>query len=73
MKKLRKAALLTAVFTAAFNLNACAYGPPPGEEEEFDPDVNVSATVYGPPVSMTENTAAPEDEEQTAEESDEEY
>lgn len=29
MKKSKNAALLAAVFSAAMNMNACAYGPPP--------------------------------------------
>ena len=31
MKKIQKAALTAVLFTAAMNMNSCAYGPPPDE------------------------------------------
>ncbi len=41
MKKTTKTAAVAAAFLAALNMNACAYGPPPGYD-----DVQ---TEYGPP------------------------
>ncbi|MDE7293873.1 MAG: hypothetical protein K2N72_05565 [Oscillospiraceae bacterium] len=64
MKIKKKAAVAAAVFAAAMNLSACAYGPPPesdfpnhssGEVYDtpvgngFDPADNVNYDVYGPP------------------------
>lgn len=57
IKNKKKAALAAAVFLAAMNLSACAYGPPTGDEEtdtnvsqtEYDPEENVAPAVYGPP------------------------
>lgn len=62
MKIKKKAAITAAVFAAAMNLSACAYGPPPesdfpdhsndiptAESNDFDPGDNVHYNVYGPP------------------------
>ena len=62
MKIKKKAAVAAAVFAAAMNLSACAYGPPPesdfpdhssdifaAESNGFDPDDNYNVGVYGPP------------------------
>lgn len=58
IKNKKKAALAAALFWAAMNLSACAYGPPPEDNEEtnadvsqteYDPEENVEAGVYGPP------------------------
>lgn len=58
IKNKKKAFLAAAVFFAAMNLSACAYGPPPEDKEEtnadvsqtdYDPEENVDAGVYGPP------------------------
>ena len=43
MKMNKKAVVAAAVFSAAMNLSACAYGPP------YDPSDNRNADVYGPP------------------------
>ena len=42
MKKSRKAALVAALFVAAVNMNACAYGPPPDELESEVTKTNMS-------------------------------
>ncbi len=62
MKIKKKAVVAAAVFAAAMNLSACAYGPPPesdfpdhssdtpaAESNDFDPADNVNYDVYGPP------------------------
>lgn len=57
MKIKKKAVIAAAVFAAALNLSACAYGPPEDYEDRpqteetssFDPDENQNAGVYGPP------------------------
>ena len=42
MKKSRKAAFVAALFVAAINMNACAYGPPPDELENEVTKTNMS-------------------------------
>lgn len=49
MKVNKKAMIAAAVFSAALNLSACAYGPP------YDPADNRNVDVYGPP-EYEENT-----------------
>lgn len=51
-KRFKKVLIATAAFSAALNLNACAYGPP----ANFDPSNNVNGSVYGPPVAYTQST-----------------
>jgi hypothetical protein len=61
-KKIKKILTVGTVFTAAANLNACAYGPPPDsirpdkntdtttvKTTEYDPSENENPAVYGPP------------------------
>lgn len=63
MKIKRKAALAAAVFLAAMNLSACAYGPPEDYENndidasqtDYDPEENIPAGVYGPPPEDYDN------------------
>lgn len=53
MKIKKKAAIAAAVFSAAMNFSACAYGPPPGEEEYDEPGAETGNNEY---VSQTESS-----------------
>lgn len=56
MKKSRKAAL-AAIFTAAMNMNGCAYGPPPDESiMDYSKAETTSAVVEEATDEMTQTT-----------------
>ena len=56
MKKSRKAALVAALFVAAVNMNACAYGPPPDELESEVTKTNISVSETEENTDSTEQT-----------------
>ena len=56
MKKSRKAAYVAALFVAAINMNACAYGPPPDELENEVTKTNMSISETEENTDSTEQT-----------------
>lgn len=50
MKIKKKAAISALIFSAAMNLNGCAYGPPP--------ESNIGYGVYGPPSEIRVESSA---------------
>lgn len=58
MKMKKKAVIAAAIFTAALNLSACAYGPPP---EDWDNENSSSASDESSQDTYSENGNTGED------------
>ncbi|MGN0638411.1 MAG: hypothetical protein ACI4J0_08560 [Huintestinicola sp.] len=62
-KNVKKVLITAAIFSAAFNMNACAYGPPEGDlDDNYSPSSNYNEDVYGPPEDYYDETESEQTE-----------